>query len=216
MCMGTTLDCLAVRPRTLAAIMLSNLAEGDAIMRRSFKHALQFVLCVSLASVSGCGTPSQEDRQTLNQQAQTTLNELYQRIPASKGISDKARATLAFPSVTEAGFIVGGGYGRGVLFERGKPVAYYSAGGASLGLQIGAQSHREVYFFTTEQAYNDFKKSSGFEFGAGVDFAVADVSATGDISTTTLNKPIIVFVWGEQGLMAGVSIQGRVVTKLED
>ena len=185
-------------------------------MKRLFRHTLQFVVFVSLALVTACGTPAPEDRQALIQQARTTLDDLYRRVPAAKAINDKSRATLVFPSVTEAGFIVGGGYGRGVLFERGKQVAYYSAGGASLGLQIGAQSHSEVYFFTTDQAYADFQKSKGFEFGAGVDFAVADIGASGEISNTTLNKPIIVFVWGQQGLMAGVKIEGRVLNRLED
>lgn len=180
------------------------------------RHTLQFALLISLPFVTSCGTPAPEDRATLVQEARVTLDDLYRRVPAAKGIADKSRATLVFPSVTEAGFIVGGGYGRGVLFQRGQAVGYYSAGGASIGFQIGAQSHSEAYFFTTDQAFADFQKSKGFELGAGVDFAVADMGASGELSTTTLNKPVIVFIWGTQGLMAGVNVEGRVLNKLED
>ncbi len=49
---------------------------------------------------------------------------------------------LVFPSITKAGFMVGGQYGEGVLYERGKPVGYYNTAGASYGLQIGAQTLR--------------------------------------------------------------------------
>lgn len=180
------------------------------------RHTLRFILIAGLALLTACSSPAPEDRQTLVQQARTALDDLYRRAPAAKAVGDNSRAILVFPIVTEGGFIVGAGYGRGVLFERGRPVGYYSVGGASLGLQVGAQTHSEAYFFNTDQAYNDFRKSKGFELGAGVDFAVASVGGAGEISTATLNKPIVVFVWGQQGLMVGVKIEGRVLNRLDD
>ena len=53
----------------------------------------------------------------------------------------QAKAILVFPSMTKAGFLVGTQAGEGALFRRGKAVAHYSAGGASLGRQAGAQSY---------------------------------------------------------------------------
>lgn len=179
-------------------------------------HTLRFILVVSLTLLATCSSPAPEDRQSLVQQARTALDGLYRRVPAARAVGNNSRAILVFPTVTEGGFIVGAGYGRGVLFERGRPVGIYTVGGASLGLQAGAQTHSEGYFFNTDQAYNDFRKSKGFELGAGVDFAVASVGATGEISTATLNKPIVIFVWGQQGLMAGVKVEGRVLTRIDD
>jgi lipid-binding SYLF domain-containing protein len=191
-------------------------SRGGSTMKILLRNTIRFVLIVGLAVLTTCSSPTPDDRQSLVQQARTALDDLNRRVPAAKAVGDKSRAILVFPTVTEGGFIVGGGYGRGVLFERGRPVAYYSVGGASIGFQAGAQTHSEAYFFTTEQAYQDFRKSKGFELGAGVDFAVADVGGSGEISTATINKPIVVFVWGTQGLMAGVKIEGRVLTRLDD
>jgi lipid-binding SYLF domain-containing protein len=47
-----------------------------------------------------------------------------------------------------------------------------------------------------------------------LDLAVADVGTSGDISTSTLEKPLVVFVWGQKGLMAGVKVEGQKITKL--
>ena len=51
---------------------------------------------------------------------------------------------------------------------------------------------------------------------AGLDFAVADVGTSGEISSSTLQKPLVVFVWGQQGLMAGVKVEGQKITRLEN
>jgi lipid-binding SYLF domain-containing protein len=61
-----------------------------------------------------------------------------------------------------------------------------------------------------------FEETKGFEVGAGLDFVVADVGASGDISSSTLQKPLVVFVWGQQGLMAGVKVEGQKITRLEN
>ena len=88
------------------------------------------------------------------------------------------------------------------MYKGGKTAGYYNITGGSLGLQAGAQTFSQAYFFTTPQALKTFEETKGFEVGAGLDFAVADVGTSGDISSSTLQKPLVVFVWGQQGLMA--------------
>jgi lipid-binding SYLF domain-containing protein len=44
--------------------------------------------------------------------------------------------------------------------------------------------------------------------------AVANVTTSGQISAETLGKPLVIFVWGQQGLMAGVKVAGQKITKL--
>jgi lipid-binding SYLF domain-containing protein len=121
---------------------------------------------------------------------------------------------LVFPNVTQAGLMVGGQYGRGVMFKGGRPAGYYNVTGGSLGLQIGAQTFSLAYFFTTPEALKTFEDTKGFEVGAGLDFAVADLGASGEISSSSLQKPLVIFVWGQQGLMAGVKVEGQKITQL--
>ena len=120
------------------------------------------------------------------------------------------------PHDTDFGLIVGGQYGTGVMYKGGKTAGYYNITGGSLGLQAGAQTFSQAYFFTTPQALKTFEETKGFEVGAGLDFAVADVGTSGNISSSTLQKPLVVFVWGQQGLMAGVKVEGQKITRLEN
>jgi lipid-binding SYLF domain-containing protein len=101
------------------------------------------------------------------------------------------------------------------MFKNGRSDGYYNIAGGSLGLQAGAQTFSQAYFFTTPQALTTFEETKGFEVGAGLDLAVADVGASGAISSATLQKPLIVFVWGQQGLMAGVKVEGQKITRLQ-
>ncbi len=55
---------------------------------------------------------------------------------------------LVFPSITKAGFIVGGQGGDGTLFEKGQVIAHYNSDAASVGLQAGVQTYGYALFFT--------------------------------------------------------------------
>jgi len=78
-----------------------------------------------------------------------------------------------FPNVVKikAGFGVGGETGDGVLRVGGRSVAYYNTSGASIGLQIGAQSYSQVLMFLTDDALARFRDNAGWQ--ASVDGSVA-------------------------------------------
>ena len=63
-----------------------------------------------------------------------------------------------------------------------------------------AGRHSKVYFFTIPAALKTFKDSKGFDVGAGMDLAVANFATSGQISAETLQKPLVIFVWAQQGL----------------
>jgi lipid-binding SYLF domain-containing protein len=162
----------------------------------------------------GCST-TQSERADIDTRARAALKELFGKVPATRGLADSSAGVLVFPSVTEGGLIVGGQYGQGVLFKGGKSAGHYNIAGGSYGLQIGAETFSQAYFFTTPAALESFEESKGFEVGAGLDFVVADIGTSGDISTSTLQKPLVIFVWGQQGLMAGVKLGGQKITELK-
>ena len=180
--------------------------------RRMLLGSLAAVAMVG--TLAGCST-TQEERITLDQAARTSLDELYRTVPAARGLGDKSAAVLVFPSITKAGLIIGGQYGDGVMFKNGKAVDYYRVTGGSFGLQAGAQTMSQAYFFTTPEALATFEQTSGWEVGAGLSVAVASTAASGQINTSTLQKPVVVFVYGQSGLMAGVQVEGQKITKLE-
>ena len=184
-------------------------------MLSSRRVLMRGLACAALAlTLASCSTTA-SDRADIDTRARAALEDLYRSTPAAKGLADSSAGALVFPSVTQGGLIIGGQYGQGVLFKNGRSAGYYNIAGGSLGLQVGAQTFSQAYFFTTPQALKTFEDTKGFEVGAGLDFAVADVGTSGDISSSTLQKPLIIFVWGQQGLMAGVKVAGQKITRLE-
>lgn len=120
----------------------------------------------------------------------------------------KVKGYLVIPSVIKAGFIVGGEYGTGALRINGVTRHYYSLTSASIGYQIGAQEHSVLIAFLSEASLNNFIKSNGWEAGVDGSVAVADWGKTGDISSISYEKPIVAFMYGTKGLMAGATIKG--------
>jgi lipid-binding SYLF domain-containing protein len=189
--------------------------KGRKAMSPSTPFARRSLLLGVLAApalVAACTTTS-EERSDLEARALAARDDLFRQVPAARDLAARSPGYLIFPSVTQAGFIVGGQYGNGVLFKGGRAAGYYNITGGSFGLQAGAQNYSQAYFFTTREALETFEQTKGFELGAGVDFAVADVGASGAISTSTLQKPVIVFVYGQQGLFAGVNVAGQKITE---
>jgi lipid-binding SYLF domain-containing protein len=151
---------------------------------------------------------------TLNSDGQKALNSLYAKVPAAKAIGGKAAAVLVFPKVTKAGFGIGGQYGEGVLLKGGKPVAYYNTAGLSTGLQAGAQTYGYAMFFMNDAAVGSLNKAEGFEVGVGPSVVVMDEGMAKSATTTTLDKDVYAFIFGQKGLMAGLGIQGNKITKI--
>ena len=154
------------------------------------------------------------DRSTLAREARAALDQFYRQQPGARPLGDRARATLVFPSITQAGLGVGGLYGNGVMFQNGQPVGYYNVAGGTFGLQAGAQTYSQGYFFNTEDALATFRRTYGLELGAGVSAVAAEFGASGEVSTSTLQKPLVVATWDQSGLMAAAVIQGAKITEL--
>ncbi len=168
---------------------------------------------VSMLLVAGT-TAQAETKAALDMSSKEALNQLIASVPAARTLSEKAIAVLVFPSITKAGFLVGGQFGDGVLWQNGKPTAYYNTSGASFGLQAGAQTYGYAMFFMKESALKSLEKADGFEVGVGPSVVVVDQGMGASHTTTTLQDDIYAFVFGQKGLMAGVGIQGNKITKI--
>lgn len=144
-----------------------------------------------------------------------TLENLMEMSQTARSISEDAVATLVFPDIVKAGFGVGGQYGEGALRRDGETVGYYNIVGGSFGFQIGAQSYANVMFFMTEEALDRLQQAEGFEIGADANVAVANQGVGFDINSSTVQEPIVAFVFGQKGLMAGVTIEGSKITEVQ-
>jgi len=190
------------------------------VKQRKFimRHTLIGLLSTAVLLFAGPAAFAAEEGKSaaadLSRDSHAALNDLYARVPLAKKLGPKAYAILVFPDVVKAGLIVGGQYGEGALIKGGKTIGYYNTGGASYGLQAGAQKYGYALFFMNEKALGQINKAEGFEVGVGPSVVVVDQGMAAQTTTTTLDDDIYAFIFGQKGLMAGIGIQGNKITKI--
>jgi lipid-binding SYLF domain-containing protein len=155
------------------------------------------------------------DKAELAADSREALKHLYAKVPQAKTLEPKAKAILIFPNITKAGIGIGGQYGRGVLYVKGKVAGYYSTSGASYGLQLGAQKYGYAMFLMSSKALDDLKEGQGLEVGVGPTVTVVDEGFAQSISTTTIKSDVYAFIFEQKGLMAGVGLQGNKISKID-
>ncbi|MHB1206095.1 MAG: lipid-binding SYLF domain-containing protein [Rhodospirillaceae bacterium] len=179
--------------------------------------ALGLAILVALpVSIAVCDRASAASTATeINRDADEALHTLYRTNPVAEDISKNARAVLVFPKIVKAGFIFGGSYGEGALKEGSRVVDYYSSVSGSWGLQAGAQSYAYVVFLMNDKAVDYLKSSKGWEIGVGPTVVIVNEGAAKNLSTSTLKDDAYAFIFGQQGLMAGVSIEGSKISRIK-
>lgn len=150
----------------------------------------------------------------IDARVQATLQEMYRSYPNTIDLANKANGMLVMPLVTEAGFGLGGAYGRGALTVGDVTVDYYSVTKASGGLQIGAQQYAHVLFFMTEQALTGFRRSPGWAAGADLEYVISDQGDSLSAETTTALAPVLAAVFGRAGLRLGATLEGTKYTRI--
>lgn len=196
------------------------------MQRRNFMLKTTAALAFGGLALAGCTTTSNSDnkntsstdsskRQSIDASVDGTMSRLYTTVQGSRELVSKARGVLVFPSVLQAGFIVGGQYGEGSLRVGGGTVGYYSTISGSFGLQAGAQSKAIIFLFMTQDALDKFRNADGWSVGGDASVALVKMGANGAVDTTTATAPVEVFVLTNAGLMGDLSLQGTKVSRLK-
>ncbi len=131
-----------------------------------------------------------------------------------------------FPTIGKAGFVVGGAYGKGRVYEQNKYIGETAMTQASIGFQLGGTGFSQVVFFQDKRALTEFTNGN-FEFGAeaqatvltaaaGASAATGGSSATASggknnakIGTNGYNKGMATYTITKGGLMYEASIKGQ-------
>lgn len=189
-----------------------------------------FTAVMGLALIAGCATTGQKENYTakLQKQAllagraatvlqQQMLQPSQRRIP--KDLVDKARCIAVFPKVTQAGFIVAGQRGHGVISCRQRsgdfsnaPPAVYTLSAASIGLQAGAAQRSVVLLFTTQQSVRAVLDSL-VKLGSQV---AVSAGPTGYDRNVNSAAPVVAYGIARKGLYAGLNLGGGKVVFDDD
>jgi lipid-binding SYLF domain-containing protein len=108
---------------------------------------------------------------------------LFRNAGESASFFHKSHAYAVFPTVGKGGFVFGGAYGEGRLYEGGRYAGNTKMTQLSVGFQAGGQGYSQVIFFEDQRAVDEFK-SGNFEFGANVNAVVITAAASGTAGTT--------------------------------
>ena len=171
---------------------------------------LAALLVVPLPAREAAGEGAKE----IDRDVSAALSKLYAGNPTARLLRDKAKGILVFPHMLKAGFMFGGQIGEGALRKGGRTAGYYNSVAASYGLQAGAQRFGYALFFMTDSSLAYLDKSGGFELGVGPSVVLVDEGVAKSITSTTLTHDVYAFIFDQQGLMAGVGIQGSKITRI--
>jgi lipid-binding SYLF domain-containing protein len=174
----------------------------------------QFLIGSGALMLAACGNGVGGDGgQRIDARVDATRDFLNTQYPGTRDLATRAAGVLYMPLVTEAGFGIGGAYGRGALRIRDVTVDYYSSAKATVGLQIGAQQYAHALFFMTEDALADFRRSQGWAANADVRYATPEQGASIGKESTEI-APVVALVFGQQGLIAGATLGGTKYTRI--
>ena len=151
----------------------------------------------------------------VNVSVDVALDRFVKDVKGAKDFLKAAKGVLVIPNVIQAGLIIGGEYGEGALRIDGQTVDFYNMAVASLGYQIGAQRKDVILVFMDQQALNKFRTSDNWQAGVDGTVTVMEYGAEGSIDTTKFKQPIVGFVFGQKGIMAGATIKGAKFTKMK-
>ena len=111
------LDNHATRPRT---------SHRDGGWTMTSTQGIMLVLAIVVALMVSCATApsSSEDKQALLTEAATRMQQMNAEDPEVGALVKRSYGYTMFPKVGKGGLVVGGAYGRGVVYEQGRHIGY--------------------------------------------------------------------------------------------
>ena len=155
---------------------------------------------------------------------QETIN-VFKKAGESGNFFKTAYGYAVFPTIGKGGVGVGGAFGKGRVYQKGKYVGDASMTQLTVGFQLGGQAYSQIVFFKDQRAFNEFT-SGNFAFGAEAS-AVAITAAAGAKANTSgssagasagrhdattvgeYNNGMATFTVAKGGLMYEASIGGQ-------
>jgi lipid-binding SYLF domain-containing protein len=150
---------------------------------------------------------------------------LFKQAGNSGSFFKTAYAYAVFPTVGEAGFIVGAALGKGRVYVHGHVVGDTTVTQVSAGFQAGGKAYSQIIFFEDTRALDEFESGS-FEFAAGASAIAITASANASAGTTGVQagasgteynattagaytRGMAVFTVAKGGLMYAATLSGQ-------
>ena len=154
---------------------------------------------------------------------------IFRDSPAVAKFFNSSYGYAVFPTIGKGGFVIGGSFGTGQVYQHGKVTGKSSVIEGSIGFQAGGEAFSEIIFFQDKRAYTEFT-SGNFEFGAtaqavaimvgvgaragttGVSAGASSDPETGVQAAANYVKGMAIFTHAKGGLMYELSVGGQKFT----
>lgn len=179
------------------------------------KVKIFFVMCmvamIGILPVASYAATANEIDANVN----ASLDRFVKQVKGAQEFLDAAKGVLIIPKVIQGGLIVGAEYGEGALRIGGKTVGYYNIASGSFGAQIGVQEKDIILVFMSQAALKKFRTGKNWQAGVDAKVTLVNIGADESLNTTKFKQPVVGFVFGQKGLMAGATIEGSKFTKMK-
>ncbi len=187
------------------------------VVRGSHAIALKLALVMGAGVVGPASADEALETRQLVQQAKFAIENLQAdpQMDAFRDLIKRARGVFIAPQLLKAAFVLGASGGSGVLVVRDERTgqwrgpAFYALGGASFGLQIGAEASEVVVLAMTERGVSAMLQPS-VKLGVDVNVALGPVGVGVEGATQNLSVDLVAFS-RSKGLYGGVSLQGALL-----
>lgn len=154
--------------------------------------------------------------------------DVFRKAVQSGKFFDTAHGYAVFPTIGKGGIGIGGAYGKGRVYEKGKYVGDTTMTQVTVGFQLGGQAYSQIVFFEDQRAFKDFT-SGNFEFGAEASAVAITAAASAKANTAGASagasggrhdakvvgqyyKGLATFTVAKGGLMYEASVGGQKFT----
>jgi len=86
-------------------------------------------------------------KEMLTKEAELSIQSFKYADPQIERFFERAYGWAIFPTVGKGGFGIGGAYGEGLVYQKGKIIGRASLTQLSFGFQAGGQGYSEIIFF---------------------------------------------------------------------
>jgi lipid-binding SYLF domain-containing protein len=168
---------------------------------------LATILLAGVLVLAGCSTVprTREAKAVLSAQVTEAIAIFKEKDPDIQRFFDSSYGYAVLPKIGKGAFWVGGAYGKGQVFEKGKLVGYCDMTQGSLGLSFGGELFREIIFFKDKVDLNRFTTGE-FVFSAQT---TAVAATKGAAAKADYMSGTVVFVTADKGLMVDASLGGQ-------
>jgi lipid-binding SYLF domain-containing protein len=183
------------------------------MLRRTFNWSTPGSLLALGAALSGCTTASSSDasrteqmdkRRTIDAGVDSMLARLYDIASGSREPADKAHGVLVFPSVFDAGVVVGGQYGEGSMRVARTHGRLLQHGDRFDRLAVGRAIARDRIPVHDRGVAHRFRSTDGWSAAGDASVAALKIGPNGNLDTSTATGQVNAFVLTNHGLMAGL------------